>query len=451
MEYDSEESQRTAHCCGALARLPNRYEGVAVSRVRVCPGGWVRTRFSDTPQPLTRHNAFPYVPFWGKREDRTGVPFGLARGMIYLQDQINALHSKSQWMMAARRVVRTAMARCRQRRAVPATRLPGKTPTSFSTRRRCATAAFSSVETDLELNAAAIQPSRRHSRDGLRRVGGIYSEFQGQNSNTTQSGVQFNSQVEQSNQSLADILDNFKTARMEVGDQLLSMIIEDMIGKQESVILNGKGLLPDQDGNPQRASDRRGNGPAVPEQRRRARQAQGRRSATCRPRRLSSSSNWLRSARRSSRRRRSFQPIITAVPAGADGHPDREDLVQAIKEAGNNAERPSRCSEQIKQAVEQALIKQKPWMWRSSGFDAAAAADRRPGAQGAGRGREQLASKASSPLQRRPRTWRCLQASRRWPIKSPGRQMSKTTTPRRSLPSPRCRSPRRRLWPTRTR
>ena len=57
--------------------------------------------------------------------------------------------------------------------------------------------------------------------------------------------MQFNSQVEQSNQSLADILDNFKTARTEVGEILLSLIIADTIGKQEDVFLDGGGLVDD--------------------------------------------------------------------------------------------------------------------------------------------------------------------------------------------------------------
>ena len=80
-------------------------EKAIVSRVRL--SWWMGPhKLSDMPSPYT-HGQFPYVLFWGYREDRTLAPFGLARGMIYLQDQINALHSKSQWMMSARRVTRT--------------------------------------------------------------------------------------------------------------------------------------------------------------------------------------------------------------------------------------------------------------------------------------------------------------------------------------------------------
>lgn len=51
--------------------------------------------------------------------------------------------------------------------------------------------------------------------------------------------------VEQSNQTLADINDNFKESRQNVGDLLLSLIIEDMTGKPETVFIDGQGLKDD--------------------------------------------------------------------------------------------------------------------------------------------------------------------------------------------------------------
>ena len=63
-------------------------------------------KLSDGPSPYP-HNKFPYVPFWGKREDRTGVPFGLIRGMMFLQDEVNARIAKMQWGLASVRTTRT--------------------------------------------------------------------------------------------------------------------------------------------------------------------------------------------------------------------------------------------------------------------------------------------------------------------------------------------------------
>lgn len=199
-------------------------------------------KLSDRPSPF-KHNKFPYVPFWGKREDRTNVPFALARGMMFLQDEVNARISKMQWGLAATRTTRTKGAvldtdeNFRQNVARPDADIV------LDPKEMAKPGAVFKVERDFNLNQAQAE-RLRDAREGIRRVGGIYSEFQGQNNNTT-SGVQFDSQVEQSNQSLADINDNFKTARAAVMDLLLSLIIEDTIGKEEDVFIDGKGIDDD--------------------------------------------------------------------------------------------------------------------------------------------------------------------------------------------------------------
>ena len=47
------------------------------------------------------------MPFWGHKEDRTGVPFGSVRGMVYLQDNVNSAISKIRWGLSATRTERT--------------------------------------------------------------------------------------------------------------------------------------------------------------------------------------------------------------------------------------------------------------------------------------------------------------------------------------------------------
>lgn len=321
-----------------------------LSRVRL--SWWMGPhRLSDRPSPY-RHNKFPYVPFWGKREDRTGVPFALARGMMYLQDQINALHSKSQWMLAARRVVRTRGAvvgtdeQFRQEVARPDADIQ-------LDEQAMRNGGVFKVETDLQLTQQQFQ-RLQDSREGLRRVSGIYSEFQGQNANTT-SGVQFNSQVEQSNQSLADLLDNFKTGRAAVGDLLLSLIIEDGIGKQESVFINGGGIRPDRTVilNSPATDDQTGmrylnndiervktkvavdNVPSA---------------ATFKQQQLAAMSEAFKAAPPQ------FQPMMLPFLLSLMDIPNREDLIRAIKDA-SGAATPEQVQEQIQQAVEQALIK----------------------------------------------------------------------------------------------
>lgn len=197
---------------------------------------------SDEPTPY-KHHYFPYVPFWGFREDRTNVPYGLVRGMIFLQDEVNARISKMQWMLSARRTIRT----------------DGIVLQDDETFRQMS----SRPDADIILDpAAAAQPGARFevdnnfelnqqqfarlqdARDGIKRVSGITASFEG-SSPASQSGLAVNSLIEQSVQSVTDLMDNFKSGRTLVGELLLSLIIEDS-GEEEQVVVSGKVMADDQ-------------------------------------------------------------------------------------------------------------------------------------------------------------------------------------------------------------
>ncbi|MBP9803305.1 MAG: hypothetical protein KBE22_00170 [Candidatus Accumulibacter sp.] len=345
VEYDK---RNPAHSV-AIARGLVAVEKPIVSKVRL--SWWLGPHcLHDGPSPHA-HGEIPYVPFFGYREDRTGAPYAMARGMMYLQDQINALHSKSQWMMAARRVTRTKGAvvgddeQFRQEVARPDADV-------ILDPKAMQNGGIFEVKTDLQLTQQQFQ-RLADTREAIRRVGGIYSEFQGQNGNTT-SGVQFNSQVEQSNQSLADLMDNFKTARAKVGDILLSLIIEDTKGKRETVFLDGKGIQDDRtvelnvpvadesgiqylDNDVARIKMRVGidNVPSA---------------ATFKQQQLGAMSEAFKSAPPQ------YQPIMLPFLLSLMDVPYQAELIKAIKEQ-QGQQSPEQIEDQIKQAVDQALIK----------------------------------------------------------------------------------------------
>lgn len=198
-------------------------------------------KLSDGPSPYP-HNKFPYVPFWGKREDRTGVPFGLIRGMMFLQDEVNARIAKMQWGLASVRTTRTEGAviddddTFRQEVARPDADIV-LDPEAMQQ------GGVFKVERDFELNRQQYD-RLVDAREGIKRTGGIYNAFMGQDSNAI-AGVAISGLVEQSNQTLADINDNFNTGRSEVGDLLLSLVVEDMTGKEVEVEIAGEGLRED--------------------------------------------------------------------------------------------------------------------------------------------------------------------------------------------------------------
>ncbi len=196
-------------------------------------------KLSDDPTPY-RHQNFPYVPFWGFREDRTGVPYGLVRGMIYSQDNINAMNSRLRWGVSAVRTTRTKGAvegtdsKFRQEIA----RIDADVV--LSAEHMAKPGAVFKVERDFALNDQQWK-ILQDARASIERVSNISASFQGTRSGAT-SGIQEATQVEQSTQGLADLNDNFAVGRATVGDLLLSLLVEDMIGKPEKVTIKGNPL-----------------------------------------------------------------------------------------------------------------------------------------------------------------------------------------------------------------
>ena len=197
-------------------------------------------KLADMKSPY-KHNKFPYVPFWGKREDRTGVPYGLIRGMIYLQDEVNARIARMQWGLSATRTTRTdgAVLDDDDTFRDEVGRPDADIVLDPEAMRQ---GGVFKVERDFDLNRQQYE-RLVDAREGIKRVGGVSDTFMGASKGS--SGVADAQLLEQSNQMLAEINDNFKTARQAVGDLLLSLIIEDMTGKQEDVFIDGQSLKDD--------------------------------------------------------------------------------------------------------------------------------------------------------------------------------------------------------------
>lgn len=196
----------------------------------------------DGPTPY-RHNEFPYVQFIGKLEDRTGTPYGAIKAMVYLQDNVNSTQSKIRWGLASTRTTRT-------KGAFPGTdqqfrRMVSRVDADIvlDDVHMAKTGAVFKVERDFQLSEQQYK-MLVDSRSGIFRASGITPAFEGQTGTAT-SGVQEHSQIEQSTQAVASLMDNFRFGRTKVGELLLSMVIEDTIGKQETVVVKGSAVRED--------------------------------------------------------------------------------------------------------------------------------------------------------------------------------------------------------------
>lgn len=199
-------------------------------------------KMADEPSPYT-HNMYTYVPFWGNREDRTGVPYGRIRAMMYMQDNINATLSKIRWGLSSTVTVRTNGAYL-------------GTPAQLRNQ-------VARVDADIVLDADHMaKPGAEFRIDrnfqlneqqykilvdsiaSINRLGGLGDDFlnQGRGSDSA-AGKQL--AIEQTTVGLANIKDNFNESRATIGRILLSMIIQDGKDKTEEVTIEGRAIRPD--------------------------------------------------------------------------------------------------------------------------------------------------------------------------------------------------------------
>jgi hypothetical protein len=99
------------------------------------------------------------------------------------------------------------------------------------------------VRRDFQLNDQQAR-MMDDARVSIERASGITSGMMGRTGTAT-SGLQEQTQVEQSTQSLAGLMDRFGRGRTMVGECLLSMIIEDIGRDQEEVIIEGDTVRPE--------------------------------------------------------------------------------------------------------------------------------------------------------------------------------------------------------------
>lgn len=186
----------------------------------------------DGPSPYP-HRQFPYVRVMACSEDLTGIPYGLVRDMLFPQDNLNSTIAKLRWGMSSVETKRTkgavAMTDAQFRQ------MSSRVDADFVLDPEAMKDGGIFERTrDFQLNAQQFQ-LMDDSRRAISRVSPVTPAFQGQTGSAT-SGVQEQTQVEQSQISLADLMDNFQDSRTLVGELLMALIIED-IGKEETVVV----------------------------------------------------------------------------------------------------------------------------------------------------------------------------------------------------------------------
>lgn len=192
-------------------------------------------RINDTASPYA-HNLFPYVPVWGFREDRTGTPYGLIRGMLSPQDEINARRSKMLWLLNARRVLADEDAvddhdEARDEVGRPdayITLNPNRMPNSKF-----------EVQDGGQLAAQQFQVLEA-AKTEIQQASGVFQSMLGDARGGASSGLAINSLIEQGVTTLAEINDNYRFARRLIGEQLLELVTQDLVKEGPTVVTIGE-------------------------------------------------------------------------------------------------------------------------------------------------------------------------------------------------------------------
>lgn len=181
-------------------------------------------------------NKMPYVPFFGFREDLTGVPYGLIRSMIPLQDEVNARRRKLMWLLSSKRVEMDSDALDHRYNSHADLIDEISRPDSVLILNPSRTNANAiKVESDLALSQQQFE-ILQEAKEGIQAAAGIFNSIMGK-TDGAKSGVAVNSLVEQSSNTLGELNDNFKFARQLVGSRLVDLIRVDLKGKQVKVMV----------------------------------------------------------------------------------------------------------------------------------------------------------------------------------------------------------------------
>lgn len=201
----------------------------------------IRTAFYIGPIRVldrgTNRRRFPYVPFFGYREDLTGVPYGLIRAMISPQDEVNARAARMMWLLNSRRTFIDSDALDEKHNSMSDVAREIGRSDAFVVTNPNAIKGQIRVENNFELSQQQFQIMQER-KQAIQEAAGVYAAMMGQTSNAS-SGLAIQSLVEQGVTTLAKINDHYRIARRGVGNALLDLIKEDMTDQAEILVDNG--------------------------------------------------------------------------------------------------------------------------------------------------------------------------------------------------------------------
>lgn len=184
-----------------------------------------------SPSPY-RHNKYPFTPIWGYRKAKDSTPYGIIRGMISAQKDINKRLSKALAIINSNKVIMDKGAVDDMDEFEEEVGRPDAIIVANPGKRL-------ELNADRELASAHIDIMNL-SMSMVQTLSGITDESMGRTTNAT-SGKAINARQEQGAMSTAAIFDNLRFARQIHGEKTLSLIEQFMTEEKQFRITNRRG------------------------------------------------------------------------------------------------------------------------------------------------------------------------------------------------------------------
>lgn len=173
----------------------------------------------------TKRN-FPYIPFFGFKDDEDQSPYGLIEGMISTQEEYNERRQHLIWLLRARQVVVDGDAMDERYNNIESLRRTAAKPNMVAVldpnRRN-----INALKIGQDIKAEQWQfDAMQDAKILLQELPRVYSTQLGNAPTGVTSGIAINSLTEQGVVAMGELNDNHRFARKQVHEQILEIIVE---------------------------------------------------------------------------------------------------------------------------------------------------------------------------------------------------------------------------------
>lgn len=222
---------------------PRHHEAVARGLVKVSKAITMQIRMALYAGPhrlldiATTKRNFPYIPFFAFRDDQDKSPYGLIEGMISPQDEYNERRLRIQWMLKAKQIQIDDDALATEYNTISditdAVMRPDLVIVGNANRRN---ANGIKIGNDFSLQREQVEVMQ-DAKQLIQDTAGRYSSQLGNRPSGVVSGIANSLLIEQGEQAMGEMNDNYAFARRQVFETLLQEITQDHLSENLSVMV----------------------------------------------------------------------------------------------------------------------------------------------------------------------------------------------------------------------